>query len=391
MRLLNFLRNIKNRFFIRPLDYNLLRLEIDADRLRKNIAFFKRHFKIPYLAVVLKSNAYGHGLKEISQLLDKNEEVSHFIVDSLMEAKILRNFNIKKDIIILGYLPSVTLPSLKKIKNVILVVNSLNQAELIKNLVDFPLKIHIKIDTGFHRQGIYLEELTTAILILQKNKNLKIEGLLSHLADAPNQNNLAAKQIQKWQEGVKIYKRNVANCAHHFFHILATTGINYFSKINNNLVRLGAGIYGIDTTPEKNLSLEPVISLWAKVVNIKRVKAGERVGYGFSWIADKDTKIAIIPCGYYEGVPRYLSNKGYFYYYDMPLKIVGKVCMNLTMVDVSDINGLKVEDEIEIISNNPSKLNSVYKIAEMGQTIPLEVLTHFSLQIRRVVKNKDNY
>ncbi len=385
MNFLNSYRIFKNNLKGYQPNYHLLRLEIDSQQLKNNIHFFKSHFQIPYLTAVLKSNACGHGLKEIGQLLDKNENISHLMVDSIMEAKILRNFNVKKPIIVVGYVPKAILKDLKKL-NVTLAVNSLDQALDLKNQIDFPLKLHIKIDTGLHRHGVFLEELKKTIDILKTNRHLKIQGLMSHLAAPSNQKELSLNQFKNWQEGLIIYKEKISDFKNHYFHLLATAGINYFNKIENNLARIGIGIYGFDSTEEKNLAVKPVLSLFAKIVNIKTVKKGEGVGYGFSWIVNKDTKIAVIPCGYYEGVPRYLSNVGYFYYQDKPLKIIGRVSMNLTIIDISEINNLQLEDEVEVFSTDPQKLNSFNNVADIGKTIPYEVLVHLSPQIKRVVK-----
>jgi len=385
MKLISFLRQLKGDLRQFNPNFNLLRIEINKNQLEENIRFFKSQFQIPYLAAVLKSNAYGHGLKEIGQLLDKNENISHLVVDSIMEAKILRNINIKKPIIIVGYVPKAILKDLKKL-NVILVVNSLIQALDLKNQIDFPLKVHIKIDTGLHRHGVFLEELKETIDILNANRHLKIEGLMSHLAAPSSQKELSLNQFKNWKEGIRIYKEKITDFKNHYFHLLATAGINYFNKIENNLARIGLGIYGFDSTSEKNLKVKPILSFWAKVVNIKNIKRGEGVGYGFSWIAEKERKIATIACGYYEGVPRYLSNRGFFYYRDKALPIIGRVSMNLSNVDISDVSDLKIEDEVEVFSVDLNKSNSITKVAELGNTIPYEVLVHLSPQIRRIIK-----
>ncbi|MGB9848184.1 MAG: alanine racemase [Minisyncoccia bacterium] len=389
MKIISLLREIKESFKKYDPGRNLLRIEIDGKQLEENIKFFKNQFRIPYLAAVLKSNAYGHGLKEIGSFLDKNKDVSHFVVDSIMEAKILRNNNVKKALLIVGYVPRLITKDLKKVK-ADLVINSLEQANDLKNQVNFPLNVHIKVDTGLHRHGIFVEDLKKVIEILHKNRHLEIKGLMSHLALPTNNSYLNQKHFELWGKAVEIYKKEIVNHKNHLFHILATPTINNFSKIENNMARIGGGIYGIDSSAEQNLKIKPILSFYAKVVNIKTVKKGEGVGYGFTWVADKDTKIAVVACGYYEGVPRFLSNTGYFYFDNIPLKILGRVSMNLTIVDVSAIKDLRIEDEIEVISNKPDRLNSCYNIAKIGGTIPYEILIRLSPQIKRIVKNSYN-
>lgn len=385
MHFVSLMRGIKENFRHYDPSRNLLRIEINSHQLNQNIEFFKKTFKIPYLAAVLKSNAYGHGLKEMGHLFDINPDISYLVVDSIIEAKILREKNIRKPIIILGYVPRSALKDLKKLR-CILVVNSLKQAEILSQEINFPLGVHIKIDTGLHRQGVSLEELVSTIKILKKNQHLRIEGLMSHLAAPASNKELSRHQLERWQEGVNVYKEHIPNWQSHLFHVLATAGINQFSQIENNLARIGFGLYGFDATAEKNLSLKPILSFWAKFVNIKNVPKGEGVGYGFSWIAERDTRTATVACGYYEGVPRYLSNVGYFYYHDQPLKIIGRVSMNLTVVDISSISDLKLEDEVEVFSDDPNKKNSLAAVAEIGKTIPYEVMVHLSPQIKRVIK-----
>lgn len=385
MRLISLLREIRDSFKKYDSQRNLLRIEIDGKQLEENINFFKNHFKIPYLAAVLKSNAYGHGLKEIGGFLDKNKNISHFVVDSIMETKILRNNNIKKPVIIVGYVPRLILKDLKRL-NAILVVNSLDQANDLKNQINFPLTVHIKVDTGLHRHGIFIEDLEKTMEILQRNRHLKIEGIMSHLALPSDNQHLNKQHFENWKRAIGIYKKKILNYQNHFFHLLATPTINNFPNIENNLARIGGGIYGIDNSAEQNLKIKPALSFYAKIVNIKIIKKGEGVGYGFTWIADKDTKIAVVACGYYEGVPRFLSNRGYFYFNNTPLKIIGRVSMNLTIVDVSEIDGLKIEDEVEVISPEQNKANSCYQIAKMGETIPYEILIRLSPQIRRIIK-----
>jgi alanine racemase len=254
-------------------------------------------------------------------------------------------------------------------------------------LIDFNLSVHIKVDTGMNRQGVGIDELEEVINILRKNKRIKIDGMLSHLADADNPNPLdTLKQLSKWQTALFKYKKLISKSDYSLFHFSNTAGLGYLSNQESNLIRVGIGLYGFDTTKDKRLNLKPVLSFWAKIVNLKKVKAGEKIGYNFSFTAPKDMTIAVIPCGYYEGVPRALSNKGYFYFKDVPLPILGRVSMNLSVVDVSNVEkSLNLEDEVEVYSNNPAKKNSIDNVAKICNTIPYEVLARLAPTIRRVI------
>jgi alanine racemase len=385
MYLLNLFRRLRN-VFDDP-SKRLLKIEIDSKALGHNIGRFEALFPRHHFAVVLKSNAYGHGLKEVGRFLGKRKEVDCLVVDSLIEAKTLRDAGVKKPVMILGYVPKSSLPSLKKIGNIIFVINSKEQADTVSSVINFKLPVHIKVDTGMNRQGISISELPEVLRILSSNKHIQIQGMLSHLADADGPGGSdTQQQIRQWKNALALYRRMVGH-GRGIFHFAATAGTRYTSSAENNLIRVGLGIYGFDNTQDKRLGVKPVLSFWAKIANIKEIKVGEKVGYNFTYTASKNMRIAIIPCGYYEGIPRHLSNKGCFYYKGVPLPILGRISMNLAVVDISDVKEpIHLEDEVEVYSSNPDKLNSVENVAKLCDTIPYEILVRLAPTIKRIIK-----
>lgn len=384
MYILNVLRKYRNAWFGNPADH-LLRIEINTASLLHNVHQFKKISHGKRIAAVLKSNAYGHGLKEVGSFLGARPEIDILAVDSIIEARILRDQGIKKSILILGYVPMSAIPVLKKLGNMILVVNGTDQAQWLSEHIKFPLTVHIKVDTGMNRQGVALSHLSRTIKMLRGNKYIQTEGMLSHLADADNAKSgyETQKQLEKWNEAVDIYRRFFSGGT---FHFSATAGTHYLDTGENTLVRAGIGLYGIDTTPNKNLQTMPVLSLWAKIVNIKTVGAGEGIGYGFIYRAEKQIKTAVIPCGYYEGVPLSLGNKGYMYYRNIPLRIVGRVSMNLSVLDISEVaKDITLEDEVEVFSDTPGHFNTIENVASLSGTIPYEVLARLAPTIKRVL------
>jgi len=360
-----------------------LRLEINSSALKNNLYEYKRIFSDKKIAAVLKSNAYGHGLKEIGRILEKENAADYFAVDSIVEAEILRHEGIKKPIMILGYIPRNILGKLRSLKNVIKLVNSQEEAKILRAKINFPLLIHLKVDTGMHRQGIVLTELEETIRILLKNKNIKIDGLATHLAD-PSNRDQTDQQLTKWDQAVEIFHKYFQKGDLHFS---ASGGIDYLNQAPCNCLRLGIGLYGFNVSENRQLALKPVLSFFAKIVNIKNIGRGEKVGYNFTYEAPREIKIAILPCGYYEGVPLELSNQGIVYFKDHPLKIIGRVSMNLTTIDITDLDSsVSLEDEIEVISSNPERLNSVENIAKICETIPYEILIHLDKSLKRYVK-----
>jgi alanine racemase len=390
MRFLHSLRQLRKRFD-HP-DNHLLRIELNSNALLYNIQQFKKLCSQHRFAAVLKANAYGHGLEEIGSFLDKNTDISYFVIDNIIEARLLRDKGIRKPLIILGYIPKNLLLSLKKLQDITLIINSTAQAEILKRTISFPLSVNLKVDTGMHRQGIPISEFESVIKILRQNPRLKINGLATHLADADGlEEEPTLKQLGLWQEAVGIFKKYLGNNG--LIHSAATAGTSYLDRAENNLVRLGIGLYGFDPVKKRKLNLKPVLSYFAKIVNIKKVQKGQGIGYNFTFRAEHDMIIAVLPCGYYEGVPRSLSNRGYAYLQrnswqekTIPLPIIGRVSMNLTTIDITKVaERLKLEDEIEVFSADSSKLNSIEKVAELCETIPYEILVRLPPIIRRYV------
>lgn len=384
MYILNLLRKLKRSRY--DPDTHLLRIEIDKKAVEENINQYKSNFPSHHFGAVLKSNAYGHGSKEIGKILDSNKKIEYLIVDSIVEAISLRDVGVDKKIIILGYIPKKIIRRLKEIKNIVLVVNSLEQIQFLKNSIDFKLKVHIKIDTGMNRQGIEASQIEEAIKSLSENKNIHIEGMLSHLADADSKDNqLTLKQIEKWRYALGVFKELIGNG---IFHLSATSGTPFLHLTETNLIRIGIGLYGLNSCTDKKLNLTPIFSMFAKIVNLKKVSQGEMIGYNFTYKAENDMKIAVVPCGYFEGINRLLSNQGYFYYNQTPLKILGRISMNMTVVDISDIKeDISVEDEVEVFSAKKERYNSIENVAKICNTIPYEIVCKIPTSIKRIIKN----
>jgi len=253
--------------------------------------------------------------------------------------------------------------------------------------VNFPLKIHLNVDTGIHRQGANLKELDLTIKKLNENKKIKIEGLMTHLADATNPKPFTTlDQLKKWNEALKIFKKYFS---YGTFHFAATAGTHYLQYGESNLIRIGIGLYGFDNFLDKKEKwpLKPILSFWAKIVNLKEIKRGEKVGYNFLFQAENDLKIATLPCGYYEVIPKAIPNTGFVYFKDQPLRILGQINMNLLTVDISQVNQqLTLEDEIEIISSNPLKFNSFAYYANLFNVSIYEAMVGLAPNIKRIIK-----
>ncbi|MFA7201554.1 MAG: alanine racemase [Candidatus Paceibacterota bacterium] len=366
------------RFLYEP----LVKIVLDGKALMHNYALFNTIQPGLRVAPVLKSNAYGHGLILIAQKLDK-ENVPFFVVDSYYEALILKNEGIISDILVIGYTRPEIIQNAKQ-KGIIFTIVSFDQLKEIANICTHKTRFHIKIDTGMHRQGIVLENILEAINSIRNNKNIYLEGVCSHLADADTKDSpQTQRQIEIWNEWGGRFQKEFSTIR--YTHVEATAGILYADKIHANVARIGLGLYGIDSPSYQKGNLLPVLSMESIVVGIKHIQKGEKVGYNGTYVASQDMTIGVIPVGYFEGIPRGLSNKGYVKVKGEYCPIIGRVSMNMMSIDVSNVPNVVEGNGVEIISSRVDDKNSIIAMTHTSQ-IPYEILVALPEKIRRVWK-----
>lgn len=380
--LLEFLRGMKKRLTRYTPSVEVL---ISKTNLIHNLREYQKKYPKLFFAPVLKSNAYGHGLVEVAKILDRYNVV-FFGVDSLYEGMILRNKGVKSPVLILGYTNPENIKNCKLLKTTF-TITSLDQLRSVAAILTATRKIHLKIDTGMHRQGLLPDQINEAIKIIKGHKFLDLEGVCSHLADADSVDvRFTDLQIGQWRKAVLLLKRDCPTLK--FFHIFNTAGIGRSEALGgdiSNVARLGIGLYGFDTSPSSNLKLFPALSVRSVISSVKDITAGESVGYGLTFIAKKTIRLATVPVGYFEGVDRRLSNIGAFKIRDIYLPVVGRVSMNITSVDLSAAPETKLGDQVIIISERKDDRNSVENISRLINTIPYEILVHIPQHLRRVV------
>ncbi len=360
----------------------LIRVTVFKDRILYNLETYNKTYPKLQIAPVLKSNAYGHGMIEVAGILEKLD-LPFFAVDSFHEAVLLRQNRIKTRILVIGY-ATIEQINARKIKNCSFTIVSIDQLKAIAENLSRPRKFHIKIDTGMCRQGITPELIEDAVALINKNPKIEIEGFCSHFSDAESDDDsFTLKQIQIWNTLVPELKKKYPRAK--YWHISATAGLKFYDKIEANLFRLGAGLYGINESPSIRLPLAPALRLSSKISGIKKVPAGSEIGYSRTAIAQKEMLLATVPAGYFEGMDRRLSNIGKVKIRDRFCPIVGRVSMNITTVDVSPIPDLKIEEEAILISENEQDDNSVPNIANNTGAIKREILIHIPAHLRRRV------
>lgn len=364
------------------LDYQpLIEVRIFKDALLYNLKVYQQKYPLMAFAPVLKSNAYGHGLALVAKILDK-ENVPFFVVDSFYEALTLRQHGVKSKILILGYVSAEQIFQ-NVVKDTSVGITSLEQLKMVADNLKSPKAFHLKIDTGMNRQGVSLAEVSEAIGVIKANRNFILEGLCTHLAQAVEDSGLTKKQIANWQAASQIFKENFSSIK--YWHVVASAGVLLEQKIFANVVRLGWGLYGLDARPQAGLNLRPALELRSVVGGVKKIATGECVGYDGTFTAEKPLIAATLPLGYNEGVDRRLSNKGWVKIHDTFCPIIGRVSMNITTVDISEAQNIKLNDRAIVISAKPGDKNSVLNIAKICDCLPLEIVVHIPPYLRRMV------
>jgi alanine racemase len=369
-------------------------VEISKKALLHNIGVFRKNIgKNVKIAAVVKADAYGHGLKEIMPLL-KNK-VDLLAVDNIDEALIIRKINGSIPILILGYttLANLSLPIENNISFVVYNMESL------KKIVSLKLKklakIHLKIETGLNRQGISKNKLPSLLKYIKNHKDsFLLEGAYTHFANVEDtlDPSFAKRQLAEFKKSLKVIKKEGFRPP--LIHCAASAGTLLYPETHFSMVRVGFGIYGwwmsIETrvsllAQKRDLDLRPVLTWKSIVAQIKDIDVGESVGYGRSWFATRKTKIAIIPVGYSDGYDRKLSNIGRVIINGVHADVVGRVAMNMIMVDVTDVKKIKLEDEVALLGNKDGLKVSADEIAKKIGTINYEVVSRINPLLPRII------
>ncbi|KND47235.1 MAG: alanine racemase [Parcubacteria bacterium C7867-004] len=361
----------------------LITVSISKKNLLHNLHAYQERYPDIRIAPVLKSNAYGHGLIPVAEILD-TEDIAFFAVDSLYEAEKLRRSGIRSRITVMGYVrPEYIADS--SIRNVDYAITDIEQLRELSRLADKSVRLHIKLDTGMHRHGILPTDLEEAIALLEANTHLRVVGVCSHFADADNVDpSFSNQQIASWKKMLAML--DAAFRTIEYRHLAATKGIRFSDSSCMNTARIGMGLFGYDMSPVDEVTLLPVLEMRALITSIREIPEGDAVGYNTTFRAKRASRIATVPVGYFEGVDRGLSNRGSFMVNGKEAPIAGRVSMNMTSIDVTDIPDAKRGDTVVIIGRDPEKPNSIAEIAKLDETSPYVITVHIAEHLRRVVE-----
>ncbi len=342
------------------------------------------------IMAVVKANAYGHGLMGTSKAVEL--AVDWFGVNNLAEGLELRKEGIKKPILILGYVPLASLGEAVA-SNLSLTVYNRETVEMLGR-ISTSSKIHLKIETGTGRQGIFPEEVEEFLELIKKSPQIKMEGILSHFADLEEvgEQSYASQQLERFQLASAVAATKLGYLP--LRHIACTASALIFPQSLLDMLRLGIGMYGLWPSESVRIAtgkihpefkLEPALTWKTRIAQLKNLPAGHPVGYGGTFITSRPTRLAVLPVGYYDGYDRGLSNCGQVLVKGKRVPVVGRVCMNMTMVDVTDVEEASLEDEVVLLGRQRDQEISTEEIAARLGTINYEFVCRINSLLPRFV------
>lgn len=356
----------------------LSHVELSKKNLVHNLKSLKK-LSGSKLAFAVKGNAYGHGLFEIVEIA--NAHVDYFLVNSIDELRMVRAIS-KKKVLLLGYVDTEDLPEAIEL-GCILGVFSFEQLKNINEVSKGTQEVHVALDAHLGREGVLEHELPSFLKEAVFLKHVRIAGMYAHFANIEDTKDLshAKKQKESYERMLEVaktfgYKKLLT-------HISATSGV-LASMGKDSIARVGIGGYGLwpsEHLKKKGLSLKPVLSWKTKVAQVKTLPKGRSISYGLTYITKKETNVALIPQGYADGFPRSLSNKGCVIIRGSKCPVLGRVCMNMFVVDVSGVSKVSEGDEVVIIGKGVTAED----VGRLSGTINYEVTTRISPLLPRIV------
>lgn len=352
------------------------------------------HVKI---SLVVKANAYGHGLAEIGHMAERNEHVYMLCTASLTEALELRTYGIKKPILVLGIIDHDPVEAVEHDIELLvydtIILDSIHEAAL---RLGKKAVIHIKVDTGLSRLGIFVHQARSFILYAQQLPCIELRGICSHFAKAASEDQTFTQlQYRRFNElldeliacGINIPLKHMTN----------TAASTVYDLDNFNMIRIGAGAYGLmpsqahyERTIERHpdYNLEPVLSWHTRIYHIKKLPKDTPVGYDCTFLTSRDTTIALLPIGYSDGYDKRLSNKSFVYLpkFDRYAPVIGRVAMNMTTIDVTGFEGIELGDEVILVGKQPEI--KATRLAELtGSHNAREITLSIRTSIERVIND----
>lgn len=370
--------------------YSRVYAKIDLDAIAYNMEQMKQNIR-PETKVmaVIKADGYGHGAVQIAEMMERWNYIWGFAVATLDEAVVLRTEGIQKPILVLGCVfPDQYMEMLKH--EIRMNIYTEEMAESISRMAAREGKtayMHIKLDTGMSRLGFGTNEQSAeTIKRISKMPNVNMEGIFTHFTKADEKDKtFTKKQIQEFVWMTERLKEK--NVRFTYEHCSNSAGIIDVPEANFDIVRAGISTYGLYPSEEvdkTNVKLKPALALKSHVAFVKEIESGTPVSYGGTFVAKEKMKIATIPVGYADGYPRSLSNKGYVLIRGKKAPILGRVCMDQFMVDVTQIEGVSFGDKVTMIGKDGNEILPVEVLSELSGRFNYEFVCDLGKRIPRV-------
>lgn len=370
--------------------YSRVYAKIDLDAIAYNMEQMKQNIR-PETKVmaVIKADGYGHGAVQIAEMMERWNYIWGFAVATLDEAVVLRTEGIQKPILVLGCVfPDQYMEMLKH--EIRMNIYTEEMAESISRMAAREGKtayMHIKLDTGMSRLGFGINEQSAeTIKRISKMPNVNMEGIFTHFTKSDEKDkSFTKKQIQEFVWMTERLKEKNVRFAYE--HCSNSAGIIDVPEANFDIVRAGISTYGLYPSEEvdkTNVKLKPALALKSHVAFVKEIESGTPVSYGGTFVAKEKMKIATIPVGYADGYPRSLSNKGYVLIRGKKAPILGRVCMDQFMVDVTQIEGVSFGDKVTMIGKDGNEILPVEVLSELSGRFNYEFVCDLGKRIPRV-------
>jgi alanine racemase len=361
------------------------KVEIDLKKLSHNLNVIKNEIGNRKIMAVVKANAYGHGLVEISKHLEK-EGIDYLGVAFIEEALVLREAKIKTPILVLGGLDNdqidmflgnditITGSSIEKLKAISARAEKLNRVA----------KVHLKIDTGMGRIGVQWDRVEPFFETAFQLPNINIEGIFSHFVSSSLDLELTKVQLEKLNEALKVLD-NYTDRNRLIIHLSNSGGVaNQIENAYFNMVRTGLSLYGYSPIPKFQEKLQPIMTFKTKVSYFKVLEKGSTVGYDATYTTKQKTRIVTLPVGYADGYARSLSNKGRVIIRDKEYPIAGRICMDQCMVDIGSKGEAYNGDDVLLWGNDGKNSINLWEVSKLADRSIYEMLCSISQRVPRV-------
>lgn len=373
---------------------NMIRAKalVDLSRLKHNVDSIKKIVsKDTTLMLVVKANAYGHGALQVAKSVEDIEFVKYLGVATDDEALALRKNGIRKDILILGYEFSKDYKPLieNNISFCVFDYDSALEISQVAKQLNKIARIHIKIDTGMSRIGFFNKpEHIEIIKRICNLDNIAAEGIFTHFARADEEDrNITNRQIEDFNNCIdKLHSQGID---FNIIHSSNSAGILQYPEANMNMVRGGGLVYGLSPSLYMSKMMHdilPVMSIESTVIFVKTIDKGRQISYGGTYIAPRDMKIATVPIGYGDGYPRSISNKGSVLIGGQRCQVVGRVCMDQFMVDVTDLKDIKIGDRVILLGDDGNDRITMDEWSIWSDRLNYEIICNIGDRVTREYK-----